>query len=379
MNRRLCSVPIACFFLLLDLVSGQTAASNADNRFSVSLHGVLRFDAVSLDQHEGGLANVEIRSEEVRGLEVSILGRFASDFRYRLQADFAHDQVEYKDIYLRYEHEGWSLIGGQFWPIPSLVSSSFVSAIELPATRRVFQGRRQIGLAVRRETALWTTSIGLFDGTINGFRQERSRTYAARATLSPILEAKRLLHFGASIRQRRRDDDDGFFSYSVKPHFRLGDSFIDSGELGRRELQLGFEFAGVVGPMSWESECVSLKVTSPDELDRSRLGGCYVMASWMITGEGRPYNAGSFKNIVVDRPVEHGGPGAWQMAARFDVIDLMGNSVSGGKQNGWTGSALWHLNDYLRLVMEYNCTKITAGIHDGTRVHGVGFRVQIHW
>ena len=54
--------------------------------------------------------------------------------------------------------------------------------------------------------------------------------------------------------------------------------------------------------------------------------GWYVDASWFITGETRNYEAeeGIFGRTKVKKPVfrRQRGWGAWQIAGRYDVIDL---------------------------------------------------------
>jgi phosphate-selective porin OprO/OprP len=54
--------------------------------------------------------------------------------------------------------------------------------------------------------------------------------------------------------------------------------------------------------------------------------GWYVDASWFLTGEMRTYQAdtGEFRRVKVKNPVfgVSGAWGAWQIAGRYDVIDL---------------------------------------------------------
>ena len=94
------------------------------------------------------------------------------------------------------------------------------------------------------------------------------------------------------------------------------------------------EAAFVWGPFSMQGEYAQLEADIPAELLRRRsvrqvsptYDGWYVDASWYLTGETRNYEAaeGIFGRTKVKNPVfgGSGGWGAWQIAGRYDVIDL---------------------------------------------------------
>ena len=87
------------------------------------------------------------------------------------------------------------------------------------------------------------------------------------------------------------------------------------------------------------------------------LYGYYVMATWFITGEHRMYNK---KGGVFDRPIPNcnfnpcaGTWGAFELAGRYDYIDLNDETISGGTETNYTGSLNWYFNPNLKLVFEY--------------------------
>jgi phosphate-selective porin OprO and OprP len=75
------------------------------------------------------------------------------------------------------------------------------------------------------------------------------------------------------------------------------------------------------------------------EDDANNLWGGYLGASCFLTGERRPYDAkrGVFTRVKVDRPLQAGGAGAWELAARADYIDLNSDGVKGGEQISYIG------------------------------------------
>jgi phosphate-selective porin OprO/OprP len=125
-----------------------------------------------------------------------------------------------------------------------------------------------------------------------------------------------------------------------------------------------------------------------------------VDASWYITGEMRNYEAdvGEFGRTKVKNPVWGGnaGWGAWQIAARYDVLNL-GDKAANivgctecGDQETWLIGLNWLLTDYTALKFNLTQSKITGGNglnppgtgfnrNDGADITGFGMRAQIDW
>jgi phosphate-selective porin OprO/OprP len=129
--------------------------------------------------------------------------------------------------------------------------------------------------------------------------------------------------------------------------------------------------------------------------------GGYVEAGWNITGEPFRYNVGAaaFARPKVDDPFiinENGvspGIGAWQLGARWSVMNLNSNvtpgvsqSVTGGIFGGYQqifGAALsWYPNDWVRLELQFQYTMVDKLNPAGTTQIGQKFeslagRVQV--
>jgi phosphate-selective porin OprO/OprP len=77
-------------------------------------------------------------------------------------------------------------------------------------------------------------------------------------------------------------------------------------------------------------------------------------ATWLITGETRPYNTvGYFKDIAPTRTVFSGGPGAWEAVLRYSYTDLNSKGVQGGTFGRITPMVNWYLFENVRLEMAY--------------------------
>jgi len=85
--------------------------------------------------------------------------------------------------------------------------------------------------------------------------------------------------------------------------------------------------------------------------------GGYVSLGWMLTGESREYNAkrGLVGRLKPSSPFATGGEGlgAWELAARFNTLDLTDNSVNGGEMDSVTLGVNWYPNPYARLMLNY--------------------------
>ncbi len=116
--------------------------------------------------------------------------------------------------------------------------------------------------------------------------------------------------------------------------------------------------------------------------------GWYAQASWIITGESRPYNVanGSFSNPKPRIPfsLDGWGPGAWELAGRYSDLNLndhagtLGSAlpaggIRGGDQRIFTAALNWYPNSVLKFSLQYQNTDISR---IGTIPAGFGNPVQ---
>ena len=101
--------------------------------------------------------------------------------------------------------------------------------------------------------------------------------------------------------------------------------------------------------------------------------GWYAQASWILTGESRPYNVanGSFSNPKPRIPfsLDGWGPGAWEVVARYSALDLNDHAgvlgaalpaggIRGGDQRIFTAGINWYPNSVLKFSLQYQNTDI---------------------
>lgn len=122
--------------------------------------------------------------------------------------------------------------------------------------------------------------------------------------------------------------------------------------------------------------------------------GWYAQASWVITGEAKPYKPerGAYGVPSPDTPLGKGGAGAWEIAARYSDLDLnfhegapltiaAPETIRGGEQRIWTAGLNWYPNNAIRFVLDFQHTDVTrlnaAGGSLDTRLNAVSLRTQL--
>jgi phosphate-selective porin OprO/OprP len=181
-----------------------------------------------------------------------------------------------------------------------------------------------------------------------------SSQYVARIAWLPIHSEKgKLFHLGVNLRYGKPED--GQLRLRSRPEAFPAPYFVDTGQFPASTTRMaGYEV--YYRPHNWlfGSEYWFMKVTSPSRGNPTFQGGDAV-ATWLITGETRPYNTigGFFREIVPARPVFSGGPGAWELVFRYSYTDLDSRGVQGGRFARFTPMVNWYLSDSVRLEFAY--------------------------
>lgn len=209
-------------------------------------------------------------------------------------------------------------------------------------------------------------SLSEDDEPIKGFDDDWE--LSLRITGLPIWQddGRRLLLIGVSyahvFAKEERD-----VSVSSRPESWLVDPLVSTGEIsGAENLNVfGVEAAWADGPLLVQGEWVVLTI-DPNAGSTLEFWGAYLQVGWLLTGERRYYGraSGVFGKVVPDNPFSwrerHWG--AFEIAARFSMLDLDDRAVRGGTEWNATLGLNWYLRSNLRFTVN--------GIYG--RVHGQG-------
>jgi phosphate-selective porin OprO/OprP len=406
---------------------GAPELSSEDGKFSFKVRGRLQTDYNAIDQDFDITGRPEVSAAEIRRARLGVEGVVFYNVAYKFEYDFSDaddGDAGIRDAYVEYNGlaDGLSLRAGHFKTpnsIDEMTSSRFLTFLERAAFVDAFELDRQLGAGVIYAKDHYTLSAGIF-GQNAEFDEEwlqDVRTGAARATVAPINRevngVHQVLHLGASWRMRegaedlRSDptnpDEDQRFRYRARgADLHLADRFVDTDDIFDEDTFWGVEAAAIWGPVHVVGEYTELdaKISPLFEGLDPTYPAYYVEAGVFLTGETRSYKEGEFGRIKVKNPVlgggKGGGWGAWQIAGRYDVIDLTDNATAiptcefCGEQETWEVVLNWWLNDYTGLQFQYSQSEINGGpllfadgtsanLNNGAKIEGFGTRMRFDW
>ena len=167
-----------------------------------------------------------------------------------------------------------------------------------------------------------------------------------------------LLHLGLGVLYS--DGKEGL-RYRAAPELNQSPVFVDTGPLeAERALTSDLEVSWRRGPYWVAAEFLRSEVQSP-QLGNPVFSGYHVTGSWILTREMRAYNRrnGTLGPVPVSRSVYQGGPGAWEVTARYSSLDLSDGLVDGGEMDilslglNWSLTPTFTVNlNYRRIVLD---------------------------
>lgn len=211
---------------------------------------------------------------------------------------------------------------------------------------------------------------------------ESGNSWAGRVTGLAVEEdgGRRLLHLGASAGYTQAPD--GSVRARSRPEVHEAPDFVDTGSFtAAHTTGFGFELAAVEGPVTVAAEYTLADVSVPAS-GNPRFDGWYVTASWVLTGETRPYERtkGYFGRVVPDAPFTFrgGGAGAWELAARYSWIDLSSQAIQGGMFDRWSGALSWYPTKWGRFEFDYGYGRLQRfGVTGITRFYQLRLQLEI--
>ena len=371
--------------------------------FTFKPRGVIEADYALFNERAGGYDYND--GTAFRRARIGLEGTAMKVFNYRIEVDFAGNQVGLTDAYLQYAGiEHLLLTAGQHkapFGLESNNSDNYNIFLERGMFTNAFGNagaERRIGLS-----AAWAPkenlniAAGLFGdnesitrSTGSAITDSPDESFGGNARIAwePISEKGRILHLGASGYYRtglKSGDIADAVRLSDRPNIRIDNGNIaDSGVVpGVESLRYaGAEAAAVFGPVTLAGEYGRLWLERPGLSDPS-FDGFYVYAPWFLTGETRPFRNGNFDRVKPLKPLGKGGAGAFELALRYDRLDLSDTPVparAGNRAESLTFGLNWYLNPYAKLLFNWVHFNGTNSPLDpvGTRTAGDAVATRLH-
>ena len=304
---------------------------------------------------------------EFRRARFDMEGGVYDNINYKFQYDFASSDP-YKDAYIQVKKV--PLVGnftvGHFkepFSLEELTSSKYLTFMErsLPNT---FALGRSLGVRLNRSfmEKRATAAVGFFrDGnpadTGTTFGNSGIYNATTRLTYLPWYQEKgrQLLHLGLSYRHAFHDTTNQI-RFRQRPEAHLGPRFVETPKFHIEDIDyFNPEVALVYGPASLQFEWMSALVDRPAG-DDIQYDGYYILGSFFLTGEHRPYktSSGAFDRVKPRNNFDaKGGWGALELAARYSMLDLNDEDMNGGELSNFTFGLNWYLNPNVRFMLNY--------------------------
>lgn len=289
-------------------------------------------------------------------------GKISKDLFYKMEFDLAKEAVGFKDVSLTYKgfkHADVKI--GNFKPVFGLeenTSSNYMQFLERSAPSNTFARDEEIGLAILSGGDNWSFGIGAFSGDAGDTSTAEDEPYTVdvRGSVAPIAQKGRVLHTGLGLSHRMRSSTASFKAKSTG----IGTDLVSTGTIAGVDnvYVVGTELAGVYDSLSVQGEYFHTNVNRK-MLSDAKFGGWVAQASYLLTGESRPYSAkiGNFKRVKPNNPfnLKTDGIGAWEILARHENLDLndTGAGITGGNLKNTTLGVNWYLTDNSRLMFNY--------------------------
>jgi phosphate-selective porin OprO and OprP len=375
-----------------------------DGRFEAKVGGRIHLDFVSLDSDDSA-TYAEDGGAYFRRARLTLSGK-AYGWEYKFENDFADaeaatavscDAVDptdceaetvgtnsFRDMFIATSLLGGKVTIGQFKPLrgmEEMTSSNEITMLERPfaSASGMFSGR-QFATGAKWDGGTEAMTYGFAVQNNSVLKGADSRiteepVVSGRVTFAPVNAEEITVHLGlsGSLENGRVGEGARFRGRGKLPATDLGTSrtLAEAGAAtdaqDKEARHLGLELAGAVGPFYAQSEYVLASysdaydgATGPEDAD---VAAYYLMASWFVTGEHKPYKGGVFKS-----PKPAADIGAWEVKARYDFAenkDQPTTATNSREISVLTVGTNWYVNPNTRFMLEYSMgedkTTQTAG------------------
>ncbi|MEW6167879.1 MAG: porin [Pseudomonadota bacterium] len=345
---------------------GGLSIKSDDGRFEAKLGGRIHFDTyLAVDEDDITDRGEDLTSTtDFRRTRLTLEGK-AYGWKYKFECDFTSSGKGcYREMWLGTTLGPANLRIGQAKPyrgMEELTSSNEILFMERPfaTASGVYSGTQYAqGLFVDGNGANWTWGVAGYSLRSSGEPATEGVGAAARATFAPVATETTVFHIGLSA-STDRPTDEGIEELEAggRPYGRIAGG-TNLAVTPDERTGLGVELAAKAGPFYGQAEFASVDFKNEAAGDES-VDASYIQASWLLTGESKPYDP---KKGVFKSPKPNGAIGAWELKARYDLME--GEDNPNDEISTWIVGANWYVNPNVRFMLEY----LTGIVDQGTEV-----------
>jgi phosphate-selective porin OprO and OprP len=352
---------------------GGLKVTSDDGKFSFQLGGRVHFDTYIFDEDLVRTTS----TTEFRRTRITLTGSLY-DWGYKIEQDFSagNTTAGYRDVFLSTKALGGTVMFGQFKPfraMEEMTSSNEITMMERPfaTATGIYNGRQfQQGIGYRTGADNWTAGLSAFNLRDAAGPRNEGVGAAGRVTFAPVMSDNSTVHLGLSVSHENANRGSSQATANANYAGRRGPSqTIATQGAGSTVDMVGLEFGMTQGPFFVQTEYAMGTFggagTAPDQ----DVVTYYLMGSYMLTGETKPYHKGNgvFRSV---RPKSESG--AWELTARYDYIE--NEDVTNLSATSMTVGVNYYINRAMRFMLNY-----TMGENDvnGDETKQVALRGQL--
>lgn len=302
----------------------------------------------------------------------SVLGK---DWESEIDLDFAEQvstksQIELRDAFIKYTVPDMYLTfqAGHFkepFGMERLNSSRLLTFLERSSITNALGLGRRFGFSARywTEYAQVTAAVmGHESGTrIDKGQRDEGFSTNLRLTVAPINEHGNNIHIGLSGSYKIPDATSDLAPNTIEISSRTetyisNPKLLHSGDISdvNYYTRYGAELMGIFGSFYVQSEYLGTQIVRWYGKENVDLGGGYVTATWIVTGETRYYYVDEGEVGPIETPTHSWG--ALELAARYSITDLndLNAGIHGGKSNQLMLGVNYYPNRNIKLQFNYS-------------------------
>jgi len=367
---------------------GKLKFESQDGNWSFQPIGRVMWDAMSVDSDGSG--RDEFQGTELRRARLGFEGEIY-DWGYKFEGDFANGKTAIKDAFVSY---GTKLGDNKFkvklgqsqiaFGFNTAASSKYMTFMDRPwYADSALSPARESGIAAKLSGHFWSlassVTIGEFESGVTEDDVDGT-TYAVRGTFLPFQQDKmHLIQIGAGYRGVTSNKNGFSYSQHLVAHkddnkIKLSNSIAAADFDGIDNYEV--DAVGIYGPFHALAEYNNFSADSNLVNNNVDINSYSIEAGYFLTGESMKLKHGFWDGITPKSRF-----GAWQVAARYESMNIDDSVAGDDKASKWTIGLNYYPTKNTRLMLNYDnvIDWDQNGLDQNAEPSAIKFRAQAKW
>jgi phosphate-selective porin OprO/OprP len=349
----------------------------------VSFEGLVQMDGNWFDNDitdlNGNGANGDDSEFELRRAEIVLKGKGPGNWNWVVGYDAKADKFLDTNVQYRFNAQTFLTVGQFKQPnsLEELSSTKNNDFISKAMTTNLQAVARRTGMQLAYVQPNWGVTGSVFGDELTR-NLAQGQGYGLRGYFAPVNEAGNFLHLGLSHTEfdAENANSDPSARFRVRPDADLATArLVDTGNFADADsiATTGVEAAWVSGPIKVQAEYMTSDISRT--LNPTFTGtSAYVYGVYNLTGETWGYRNGVITTGLPDNPAG----GMWQVALRYDTVDLDDGIVQGGTEDNWTVGVNWYWRSNYKFSANYVFVEADRqGLDESPSIFQL--RAQFYW